>query len=165
MFSSLTYFSQFKFVDFTFTEQFIQCESICTFQSSRRRHTCTQRHIAGESGIESFHVYATFDHFTAYTENVSCPACTGSILFVQTKFYIIFQVDRISSYFVSAVRFDFSKHTFVYSSGEYESTVVVSMFANQVDTTRRGIYKSCSSIKMLNEATSYVFYIHDKSIL
>ena len=165
MFCSLTHFSQFKLIYLVFTEQFVQCESICTFQSSRRRHTCTQRHITCESSIESLHVNATFDHFTAYTENVSCPACTGSILFVQTKFYIIFQVDRISSYFVSAVRFDFSNHPFIYRSRKNESTVVVSVFANQVNTSRRGIYKSCSTIEMFNEATSYVFYIHDNLIL
>ena len=165
MFSSLTHFSQFELINLVFTEQFIQCKSIRTFQGSRRRHTCTQRHITGESSIESFYVYAAFNHFTAYTEDISCPACAWSVFFVQTEFYIIFQVDRISSYFISTVRFDFGNHTFVYCTRKYESAVVVSVFANQVNTSRRGIYKSCSTIEMFNEATSYVFYIHDNLIL
>ena len=139
MFCCLTHFSQFKFIYFVFTEQFVQCESIRTFQSSRRRHTCTQRHITCKSSIESLHVNATFNHFTAYTENISCPAGTWSILFVQTKFYIVFQVDRVSFNLISTVWFDFSNHAFVYGSRKYESTVVVSVFADQVDTARRSI--------------------------
>ena len=139
MFCSLANFSQFKFIYFVFTEQFVQCESIRTFQSGRRRHTCTQRHITCESSIESLHINATFNHFTAYTENISCPAGAWSIFFIQTKFYIILQVDRVSLYFVSTVRFDFSNHPFVYRSRKNESTVVVSVFTDQVDTARRSI--------------------------
>ena len=113
VFRSLTYFSQFEFVDFIVAEQVVQCISISTFQCSGRGHTCTQRHIACKSGIESFHFYTAFNHFAAYTENISCPAGAGSVFFVQTEFHIIFQIDGISFDCVCAIGFHFCNHTFV----------------------------------------------------
>ena len=161
VFGSLAYFCQFEFIYFIITEQFVQCESISTFQCGGWRHTGSQWHIACKSCIESFYIDTTFDHLAAYTENVSGPAGTGSVFFVQSEFCIVFQVDWVSAYFICSVRFDFCNHSFIDSPWKYESTVIVGMFADKVDAARWGINKSCSSVKVFDETTSYVFYIHD----
>ena len=160
MLGSLSDFCQFKFID-TQIEYIVQSECKCTFQSCRRGKSGTQRHITGESSIESFYVYAAFNHFTAYTEDISCPACTGSIFFLQTEFHIIFQIDGISFHNVCTIRFNFSDHTFIDCSREYKTTVIVCMLTNEVDASRRSVNCSCCSVKMLDETASYVFYIHN----
>ena len=89
MLGSLSDFSQFEFVDAT-VEHIVQSESISTLQCSRRRHTCTQRNIAGKCCIKSGYFTASFNNLAAHTEYITSPAGTGSVFLVQSKLYIIF---------------------------------------------------------------------------
>ena len=93
MLCSLSHLSQFKFINLIVTEQIVQGISISRFQSGRRRHSRTQRHITGECCIESLHIYSALDHFTAHAKDVACPACVGSVFLIQSELNIILQVD------------------------------------------------------------------------
>ena len=157
----LAYLCQLELVDLVFAEQIVQCIGIRTFQCSGRRHSRTQGYVTGKSRIESLYFHTPLNHFAAYAEDVSCPACAGSIFLVQTELDVVFQVDGVSFHCVGAVGLYFCNHAFVDCSGEYKTTVVVSMFTDEVDATRRGINCSRCSVKMLDETASYVFYIHD----
>ena len=95
VFSSLTYFSQFKFVDFTFTEQFIQCESICTFRAAEEDIPAPRGTSPEKAVLNPFTSTPRLIISRHTPKMYLAQICTGSILFVQTKFYIIFQVDRI----------------------------------------------------------------------
>ena len=157
---SLSDLRQFELVYFVFAKQIIQCISIGALQCCRRRHACSQRNVSGESRIESFYVYTPFDHFAAYAENVPCPTGPWSIFFFQAKLNIIFQVDGISLYYICPIGFDFGNHSLVNGTGKDKATIIIRMFTDEVDSSRSGIYSSCSPIKMFDETTSYVFYIH-----
>ena len=50
-------------------------------------------------------------------------------------------------------------------AGKYKTTVVICMLTYEVDASRSRIYGSCSSVKMLDETTSYMFYIHTFYVL
>ena len=157
----LTYLSQLELVNLVVTEQIVQCVGISALQGCGRGHTCSQRNVTGKSGIETFDLNATLDHLTANTEDITCPAGAGSILFVQAKLYIVLQVDGICLYCIGTVGLDFGNHTFIYRTGEYETTVVVGVFTDEVNTSGRSINSSSCSVKVFNETASYVIYIHD----
>ena len=51
-------------------------------------------------------------------------------------------------------------YTFIDSTWEHETTIVVGVLTNQVNTSGRCIYVTSLSIKVLDEAASYKFNVH-----
>ena len=136
VFCALTHASEFHLLYFVATPNVVERKSINRFERSRRTHTSTEGNIACKRSVESFNGNTEFHHFTANTEDVACPASRWSLSIVQREFGVILQVDGVSTNSARAVGFDFSDHTLLHSTGENKTIVVVSVFTNQVDTTR-----------------------------
>ena len=93
----------------------------------------------------------------ADTEDVSCPARPWCIFFVEAKLNVIFHVDGVGSHFVESVKLHFDHYPFVDGSREYEAAVVISVFANQIDSARREKLRSLLAIEMFLELRPYKF--------
>ena len=72
----------------------------------------------------------------------------------------VLEVDGICYYGLSTIRAHFCHYSLGDCAWEDESAVVVGVLANEVDTSRRMVNVACKTVKMLYEATSYVFNIH-----
>ena len=157
MLCCLTCKCELEFLNFVVAKQIVQGASKATLKGSRGGHTCAKRHITGKGGIETFYRNSEFHHLTADSENEAEMSCCWTFFIVEREFSIIFQVDRISADFACSIGFNFSNYTLFYGTGEYETTVIVGVFTNDIDTAGRSIYRTRSAIEVLQETTSYIF--------
>ena len=160
MLCSLSGESQIPFGNFIVTKKVIKRKCETTLQSSRRRHSCTKWYISVESSIETLNIHTEGLHFLHNSINVSCPRSARTYGVVNLKFYAILKVNRVAHDCISTIRAYLCHNTFIYSSWEDETSVIVSMLTNKIDTTWRHINVTSFAIKMLDEAASYFFNIH-----
>ena len=77
----------------------------------------------------------------------------------------ILQVDGVGTDgALGSVGTHFGHDAFVNGTWEYETTVVVGVLTNEVNTTRRGIDVAGLAIEVLDEATSYEFNVRKLKI-
>ena len=166
MFRALTYASEFHFFDFVSAPNVVDCKSKGRFESGRAAHSCAERHITGESRVETFYGYAECHHFTANAEDVACPSCSGTRFIVERELNIVFQVDGISAHHARSVGFDLGYDTLLHSTGEHEAIVIVSVLADEVDTAGSSIYSAGGSVEMFGEPAANVVdcEFHDEDV-
>ena len=119
-------------------EKLVKSECECAFKGSRRGHSCSKRNITGENCVEAAYIAASFLDLTAHTENVACPALCRHVFFCKSEFAVLIKIESECTYCICAVCLDLSHHPFIDCSGEDESSVVVGMLADEVDTSCRG---------------------------
>ena len=135
MFGSLSYFCQFKLID-TQIKYLIQGKSKRTFQRCRRRQTCPQRNISREGRIKTFDFSSTFNYFAHDTEDITSPAFFRSVFLIHTELRIFIKIDCKSPNYILPIRFYLSQHTFINSSRQNKTSVIIGMFSNQIYPTR-----------------------------
>ena len=105
------------------------------------------------------------EEFLYHAVDEAGPLCGWSFRVVDLELYLVLEVDGICYYGISTIRAHLSHYSLSDSTREDESAVVVGVLANEVDTSRRMVNVACKTVKMLYEATSYVFNIHDFILL
>ena len=161
MLSCLTSQYEIPLRNLVVAEEIVQSKSEAALKSSRRRHASTERYITIECCIETFNVNTQCLHFLADTIDVACPRSTRTLRIIHLEFYTVFQVDRVEHYCICAVRTNLCHNTLIYCTWEYESTIVVGVLTDKVDAAWRHINITCFTIKVLDEAASYFFDIHN----
>ncbi len=148
---ALTDTGQLHAVELIVVEQIVERKCKAALQSSRRRQAGTQRHIAGEHGVEALHLAAALDDLAAHAEHVARPLLLGSVLLVQTEFSRRVKVDRIQLHAVCAVGAYLGHDSLVNGAREYESTVVIGVLADEIETSRSH-KESALSAEMLHKS-------------
>ena len=128
-------FRQFELVDAALP-QLVEGKGIGRFERRRRRHARTQRHVARKDRIEAADAAAALLHLTADAEDVARPRLCGLVRLAQTELRGLVHVERPGPHALRAVGTDGCHDTLVHRSGEDEATVVVRMFADEVDASR-----------------------------
>ena len=126
-----------------------------------------ERHITGESRVETFYGYAECHHFAANTEDVARPSCSGTGFIVERELNIVFQVDGISANRARSVGFNLSDDALLHSAGENEAIVIISVLADEIDTAGSSIYSAGGSVEMFGEPAANVVdsEFHDEDII
>ena len=155
--SALTNAGKLHAVDLVVAKEVVECESVSALKSSTARHTCTERHITSKSCVETFNGYTQCHHLAAYTINVACPSSVRTFFVVERELHTVFEVNAVGINNACAIGFDFGNHTLLYSTWKYIAVVVVSVFANEVNTSRSCINASRCAAEVLDKAAAYVF--------
>ena len=166
VFRALTHACKFHFLDFVFAPKVVESESKARFECSGAAHSGTEGNIAGESRVESFDGYAECHHFAANTEDVARPSCRGTCFIVERELHVVFQVDGISANRARAIGLNLGDDALLYGAGENESVVIVSVLADEVDTSGSSIYGAGGSVEMFGEPAANVVdcEFHDEDV-
>ena len=160
MLCSLTGQHHVPFADLIVCKEVIEGTSEATLHSSRRTHTCSERHISCKCDIETFDINAEKAEFLHHSVYEACPSSIRSFWIIDLKFHTVLEVDGISHNGISAIRTHFCHYAAIHCAWEYEAAIIVCMFSNKIYTAWRMIYITSLAVKMLDKATSYKFYIH-----
>ena len=95
--------------------------------------------MAIEYGVEAADLMASLLDLAAYAEDISCPGLVGFVRFIESKFGLLLVVQGVGADFVGAVQADASIDAFVDGTWKHEATVVIGVFADEVDTSRRSV--------------------------
>ena len=137
-------------------KEVVEATGEATLHSGAARHASSEGHIAGESNVKTLDGHTEFSHFQGNAIDVASPGSTGACRIVEVEIYTVFEVNGIGHDSVLCVVDAHLCHNgFVNSSGKYETTVIVGVLANEVDTSRRGIYIASLTIEVFDETTSY----------
>ena len=163
MFSCLTSENDIPFADLVVGKEVVESATETAFQSSRRTHSCTERHIAGECHVEALDIDTEETELLYHAIYEASPLCRWSLWIVDLELYLILEVDGIGNDGICAVRTHLSHHTLCNSTWKDEASVIVGMLANEIDASWRMVDVACKTVKMLYETTSYEFNIHIKT--
>ena len=138
MLRSLADLCEIKLVD-PIVEQIVDSESEGTFKRCGGGKSCSERDVSCEDYVEPFYLAASFNSFAANAKDIASPLLLGNILLLEAKFDKLIIIDGESVDFLHAVWLDCGNDSAVDCSGEYISSVIVCMFAYQIDSARRSI--------------------------
>ena len=89
------------------------------------------------------------------------PILRWEILLIETELGILIQVDGICPHLVAIVETDGGDHAFVDGTGKDKAPIVIGMFTNQVDASRRGVYFGIILTKFILENLNDFFFFID----
>ncbi len=159
MFSALSDLGEFKQV-YPVVEQVVDCECKCALESCRARKSRAERHISCKCRIESLHLAASLDSLTAYAEYISGPCLFGFVFLFQTEFRPLVIVYGQESHLVRAVEAYLCDYAFVDSSRKYEASVVISVFAYEIDASGGCIQYTVGSECFVKFGRYFRFDVH-----
>ena len=135
MFCSLPCQCNIPFRNLVISKQIIQSTAKTTFHSSRRAHTSTERNITSKGYIKSFYINTKCFKLLNHTIDESCPCSAWTFWIVYLKFNSVFQVYRVTHYSICSVRSYFCHDTLIYGTREYETSIIICMFTNEINTS------------------------------
>ena len=134
MFCALADAGKLEFVN-SVVENLVECKCECALKCSGRRHSCSERNVTGENCVESLDLSASLDGLSANSEHISCPTLNRCVLLPESEFAVLVEIKCESLHLVGAVEPDFRHNSLVNGAREHESSVVVGVFTDEIDTS------------------------------
>ena len=106
------------------------------------------------------YIYTTFDELARHTIDEAETGLFRSVGIIDRPFAIFVEVQREGTYGVGSVRTDDRHDALLYSTRKDETTVIVGMFTDQVNTARRGIYGAGLTGKFVCKCSDKLLFIH-----
>ena len=137
----------------------VQREGVGRFQRRRRGHARSQRHVARENRVETADRPAALADLAADAENIPRPALGRLVRLLEAELRRFAQIERIGAHTIRTVEPDGRHDALVHGSGEDETSVVVGMFADQIDTPRRGEQHGARTVKLFEFLAGFLFHL------
>ena len=142
-------------------KEVVQTTGEAALHSGAGRHTGTEGHIASKGNVETLDGNTQLLEFLGDTIDITCPRSLGACRVAELEVHTVFQIDGVCHYGIfRTIDTHLGGDTLVNCTGEYESSVIVGVLTNQVNTSRRGVNITCLSVKVLDEAASYKFNVN-----
>ena len=149
----------------TVTVQLVDGKGKSALKGGRRGEARAERDVAGEDRVEAGDLAAALGRLAAYAENIAGPSLLGFVFLLESKLYELVIVEGIRLDLVRPVERYLRHDAFVNGSGEYISSVIVSMFTDKIDASCRCEHFSVAPVKGAEFLLDSLFHCHGYSFL